>query len=256
MIIMKDLKQLKKVRLTLEEIEEFYNVKDYNSLAIIVKKLIEEKVISPQIASKTNGKNPTLYKRYSLIKKEVDNSKYEDEIRNELFLGFDISYYKSHIDLYKTDRKYVIGLSNYLRSNKQNSNISISINELSFEIWEEEKFLKDGRGKTIIKNVGLDIEDFKFYTTPEPFVFYSFSKHEKQRVLIIENKDTWYSIRKLMLNGCNNVLGTAIDTIIYASGKGRFKGLLEYNLMVEEYLKYPREVLYWGDIDLDRKSVV
>ncbi|MBU3180205.1 hypothetical protein [Clostridium psychrophilum] len=240
---MKDIKQLKKIRLTLEEIEKFYSVKDYNSLAILIKKLIEEKIIVPIKASKTNGQNPALYKRYSLVKKEEDNSKYEDEIRNELYIGFDMAYYKSHIGLYKRDRKYVIGLSNYIRVNKQKSDISISINELSFEIWQEEKFLKDGRGKTIIKNVGLDIEKFNFYTTPEPFVFYSFSKQNKQRVLIIENKDTWYSIRKLMHNGCNNVLGTAIDTIIYASGKGRFKGLLEYNLMVEEYLRYPREVL-------------
>jgi len=250
-IILRNLKELKKPRLTLSDIEKFYNIKDYAELGVLIEKLILTGVIVPVIASKKNMKAPSLYRRYSLVKTIEDNDEYIKEIRNELFIDFNISYYLAHINIYKDDREYIIELSNYLKNNRQNLSIPASINERSFEIWGKEKFLKDDRGQTIIKNVGLNVEDFNFYYTPEPFVFFSFSKCEKQRVLIIENKDTWYSIRKLMLEGENNILGTSIDTIIYASGKGRFKGMLEYDLMVEEYLRNPKEVLYWGDIDYE-----
>ncbi|MCB2290817.1 DUF2220 domain-containing protein [Clostridium sp. CS001] len=248
---MRNLNELNKTRLDLTDIEKFYNISEYRELVPLINELIEKGVIIPTKKSKTNGKDPWLFTRYTLVKVEENNTDHINEIKNELFIGLNTSYYLSHIDLYKADREYVIELSNYLRNNRQSLSVPVSINERSFEIWGKEKFLKDSRGQTIIKNVGLNIEDFNFYYTPEPFVFFSFTKCENQRVLIIENKDTWYSIRKLMLEGDNNILGTYIDTIIYASGKGRFKGLLEYDLMVEKYLRNPKEVLYWGDIDYE-----
>lgn len=248
---MKNLNQLKKVRLELTEIEKFYNIKDYPVLAELISELIKNNVITPIKSSKTNGRFPSLYKRYSLVKVEKDNTVYIDEIKNELFIDFDITYYLSHIDTYIDDREYVLGLSNYFKTNRQNISVPASINERSFEIWGKEKFLKDGRGKTILKNLALDIKDLNVYSTPEPFVCFSFSKKEKQRVLIIENKDTWYSIRKLMIEGNNDILGVPVDTIIYGAGKGIFNSLLEYDLIVEDYLKKPKEVLYWGDIDYE-----
>lgn len=251
-VIMKDLKELNKVRIDLSDIEKFYNIKDYLLLYNLVNKLLEDNIIKPIKKSKTNGKYPTLYNRYSLVKKEEDdNTEYINEIKNELFIGFDITYYISHIEAYKSDREYVLGLSNYLKANRKSLSVPVSINERSFEIWGKEKFLKDGRGKTLLKNVGIILNDLNYYYTPEPFVCFSFSKNKDQRVLIIENKDTWYSIRKLMIEGVNNILGTNIDTVIYGSGKGIYNSLLEYNLIVEDYLKNPKEILYWGDIDYE-----
>jgi len=85
-ITLNDLKELKKTILKLEEIEKFYNVNDYILLAGLIKELIKDGVITPVILSKTNGKDPSLYKRYSLVKKTEDNEEYIKEIKNELYL--------------------------------------------------------------------------------------------------------------------------------------------------------------------------
>jgi len=248
---MRDLRELNKVRLDLLEIERFYNIKEYPELVNLIKELMEKCVIVPAKTSKTNGKNPWLFKKYNLVKIGENITDYINEIKNELHIGLNTVYYLSHIDVYKTDRDYVIELSNYLRNHKHHLNVPVSINERSFEIWGEEKFLKNGRGKTILKNVTYNIENLNFYATPEPFTFFSFNKEANQRILIIENKDTWYSIRKLMRENSNDVFGVQIDTIIYGAGKGIFNSLIEYDLIEQEYLKSPKEVLYWGDIDYE-----
>lgn len=248
---MKDLKELNKVRIDLYDIEKFYNIKEYEDLVVLVNKLIADNIISPTKTSKINGKHPWLYKRYRLIEVEEVNIDYINEIRNELYIGLNTEYYLFHIEVYKNDREHVLALSNFLRNHKQSLDIAVSINERSFEIWGEEKFLKNGRGKTILKNVAYDIDNLNFYSTPEPFTFYSFSTNPNQRILIIENKDTWYSIRKSMKEGNNDILGVCVDTIIYGAGKGIFNSLIEYDLIEQEYLKKPKEVLYWGDIDYE-----
>lgn len=49
---------------------------------------------------------------------------------------------------------------------------------------------KDG-GKTILKHCGLSEDKLNFYTTSEPFAYYTVHKQVTQTVLIIENKDTF-----------------------------------------------------------------
>jgi len=55
-IILKDLKELKKIKLKLEEIENFYNVDDYKLLGELIEELIRTGIILPVIRSKKNGK--------------------------------------------------------------------------------------------------------------------------------------------------------------------------------------------------------
>ncbi|MFA6941955.1 MAG: Wadjet anti-phage system protein JetD domain-containing protein, partial [Clostridiaceae bacterium] len=93
------------------------------------------------------------------------------------------------------------------------------------------------------------------YRTPEPFVYFSSNKSINQVVLIIENKDTWYTLRKLMLEGKNTFLGEKIDTIIYGAGKNIEKSLEEYEYTVEKYLLNPAKVYYFGDLDYEGISI-
>jgi hypothetical protein len=131
----------------------------------------------------------------------------------------------------------------------------MAINERSFSLFGEEKFLKDGYGKTILKNLGLTIEQMNYYETPEPFVYFSRTKDQGQNVLIIENKDTWYSIRKLMIEGQEVFLGKRVFTIIYGSGKNIENAMADYEETVEPYLLHPNQILYWGDIDYEGISI-
>jgi len=199
--------------------------------------------------------NPPLYNKYKVMLLKEDNQNLIDEINYTLHFSFNKSYYLNNIYKYKEDRPYIDSLTTYFRENKLKLDTPMSINERSYDIWGEEKFLKDGSGKRILKNLGIIIEDLNVYSTPEPFVYFSANKSLEQRVLILENKDTWYTLRKLMLEGENIFIGESIDTIIYGAGKGIEKSLEDFEATAPEYFRSPIELLYWGDIDYEGISI-
>jgi hypothetical protein len=199
--------------------------------------------------------NPPLYNKYRVIKKEEDLKHLEEEINYNFPLNFSREFYLNNIKKYEVDKLYIEKLIYYYRNKKEELNIPMSINERSFSIWKEEKFLKDGGGKSILSNLGIPLETLNIYTTPEPFVYFTNNKNTKQNVLILENKDTWYTIRKLMIEGQNKFLGENIDTIIYGRGKNIERSLEEYEFTVEEHLLNPDRVLYWGDIDYEGMGI-
>nr|WP_298844959.1 Wadjet anti-phage system protein JetD domain-containing protein [uncultured Clostridium sp.] len=235
----------------LNDIQEYFKLYDYKDLMNFISVEKQQGRISEVKSSKTNGMNPPLYNKYKLLPLKEDNKNYIEEINYLLYFSFSKNYYLNNINKYKEDRTYINDLTSYFRENKLKLEIPMSINERSYDIWGEEKFLKDGGGKSILKNLGIIIEELNIYRTPEPFVYFSSNKSIHQRVLILENKDTWYTLRKLMLEGENMFIGEKIDTIIYGAGKGIEKSLEDFETTVPEYLRIPIELLYWGDIDYE-----
>ncbi|MVX66567.1 hypothetical protein GKZ28_23135 [Clostridium chromiireducens] len=233
------------------ELQEYFKIDDYPKFAKIVKELVANGTLSEVKSSKLNGMDPPLYNKYRVNQNEEDLKHLEEEIIYNFPLEFGRDFYLKNLKKYETDREYIISLGDYFRNNKNELYIPMSMNERSFSIWGIEKFLKDGNGQNILKNLGLSLEGLNVYTTPEPFVYFSSRKEKNQKVLIIENKDTWYTIRKLMIDGQSAFLGESIDTIIYGSGKNIEKALEEYEYTVEPYLLNPLSVLYWGDIDYE-----
>jgi hypothetical protein len=251
MRIIKTIRDFNKKILKLNEIQEYFKLYDYKDLIDFITMKKQQDELLEVSSSKTNGMNPPLYNKYKVLPLKEDNKDFIDEINYALYFSFNKTYYLSNIDKYKEDRTYINALTSYYRENKLKLNLPMSINERSYDIWGEEKFLKDGSGKRILKNLGIIIEDLNVYRTPEPFVYFSANKSTEQRVLILENKDTWYTIRKLMLEGINIFIGEKIDTIIYGAGKGIEKSLEDFEATAPEYLKNPIELLYWGDIDYE-----
>lgn len=251
MSIIKTIQDFNKKILKLNEIQEYFKLYNYNDLIVFITMKIHQGELLEVSSSKTNGMNPPLYNKYKVLPLKEDNKDFIDEINYALYFSFNKTYYLSNIDKYKEDRTYINSLTSYFRENKLKLNTPMSINERSYDIWGKEKFLKDGSGKRILKNLGIIIEDLNVYRTPEPFVYFSANKSTEQKVLILENKDTWYTIRKLMLEGINIFIGEKIDTIIYGAGKGIEKSLEDFEATAPEYLRNPTELLYWGDIDYE-----
>ena len=65
-------------------------------------------------------------------------------------------------------------------------------------------------GQRLLKNVGLTVDDLNIYETAEPLAYYSVSKETPQNILIIENKDTFYSLRKFLIERHPRILGCSI----------------------------------------------
>ena len=239
-------------KVTLDEIEKAYKITDYRDLYLLIEKLINNNEIEPIKNSGGNGKKPTLYKRYRIVNEEEDLSGYIDELDYKLVSRFNISYYKKNIKKYIEHRKYILLLNSFIKNNEEMLRIPLSMNERSFQIWGREKFLQKEEGKLILKNLGIDLKYLNYYDTSEPLAYYSRSKKSPQNILIVENKDTYYTIRKYLINSSSTILGVDIDTVIYGGGKGIIKAFNDYEISVEEYLTNKNNTIYYfGDLDYE-----
>lgn len=249
---MKNIRNYKKNTITLDEIQNFYKINDYDILYKTVNELIDDEKLNPVKASGSNGRNPEMYKKYRIIRKEEDFSSYLDEINFKLCAEFDVSYYKKHLNKYKENRKYILMLNEFLLNKRDCLKSCISMNERSFQIWNREKFLQKEEGKTILKNLNFDLNTLNYYDTSEPLAYYSKTKKTPQNVLIIENKDTYYTFRKHLIKNKENIFDIEIDTVIYGAGKNIIKAIDDFHISVEEHVCDKRNTIYYfGDLDYE-----
>ena len=239
-------------RISLHEIEKQYKIQQYNDLYGKVLELIENERIKPVKASGRNGKRPALYKEYWVIEQSEDNTLYVEELSYQLVPMISTQYYLKHIQQYKEDREWVLQLNQYLRNNRAALQITESMNDRSFEIWHREKFLKEEQGKKILKRCGMSLEQLNLYDTTEPLAYYVHTKSTPQNMLIVENKDTFYSMRRHLLSGEDSICGCHIGTIIYGAGKGILRSFQDFSLCAEPYMREMENALYYfGDLDYE-----
>ncbi|MGL5414251.1 MAG: Wadjet anti-phage system protein JetD domain-containing protein [Clostridium sp.] len=223
--------------------EEFYN---------LINKFVNEEKLVPVKSSGGNGKKPTLYKKYRVVVQEESYEEFLDELNFKLSTRFNLDYYRKNLNKYKEHREYILRLSQFFKTNFELLNVEISMNERSFQIFKREKFIQKELGKTILKNLCIDLKTLNYYETSEPIAYFSVHKNERQNILLIENKDTYYTLRRHLLNGYTEVLGVKIDTVMYGAGKSVNKAFKDFNISVEKYLtSKENKILYFGDLDYE-----
>jgi len=195
-----------------------------------------------------NGKIPSLFLKYKIIKSLEQKTDYAAEIRTLCDL-INIEEYLNKQNIYEKHRKLLIPLNAFLVKHRKELDIPISKNERAYQIWNDEKILDNSLCKSIIKWNNLEGK-LNYYLTPEPFFDYIHSKKEKMNILIVENKDTWYSLRKV-INGLKKdcyLFGIEIDGVLYGEGNKitKEKVLEEYETEVMQRECY---FFYWGDLD-------
>lgn len=239
-------------RISLEKIESQYEITSYQELCKKVLELLENEEIRPLKASGTNGKKPALYKEYWIIEKTRDNSLLIEELSYLYVPSISTDYYLKHLEQYQEDRPWVLLLNQYLKTNREDLKTPQSMNERSFAIWKREKFLKEEQGKKILKRCGISMEMLNLYETTEPLSYYVHIREVPQNMLIVENKDTFYSMRKHLLSGENQIFGISVGTLIYGAGKGILRSFEDFNLCAEPYMREKRNTIYYfGDLDYE-----
>ncbi len=239
-------------RISLDELLRSCRNLSYEQQYQYVLSLISEEKVKPLKASGTNGKHPALYREYWKIEPERDYYEYEDELKYRLHPLISVDYYLSHLERYEQDRVWILMLSEYLKQKRERLNYKESMNERSFEIWGREKFLSREQGKRILKNCRLDGDFLNIYQTTEPLAYYSHTREVPQNMLILENKDTFYSMRRHLLEGNDRILGMKAGTLIYGAGKGILRTFLDFKLCVEPYMTDKKNVIYYfGDLDYE-----
>lgn len=245
-------KMFSKRKVSLEEIQSLYKIKDYSELVEFVHDLLAKEIITPVKSAKKNGKSPALPVSYHVIEPQLENTKWEEELQFKLSPKLDPSYYLKHIDKYEKDRDMIWKLNQYIGNDMYSKKQSVSLNERSFDIWGREKYLGKEGGITLLKNLGLELACLQVYQTAEPIAYYSHTKACPQNIIIIENKDTFYSMRKFLIEGNNSILDMKIGSLIYAGGKGISRSMSELELCVEPYLSnQENRFYYFGDLDYE-----
>ena len=239
-------------KILLEKLLDNCKEQEYQKQYEYIINLLEEKKIKPVKASRLNGKSPALYREYWLLEETKDYSNFIEELRYQIIPDISVDYYLRHLESYEADREWVLQLNKYLKERKETLQFKVSANERSFEIWGREKFLSKGQGRRILKRCGLEMSFFNIYETTEPLAYYSRTRNVPQNLLILENKDTFFSMRRRLLEGNETILGIKIDTLIYGAGKGIFRSFEDFDLCVEPYMKAAgNQIYYFGDLDYE-----
>lgn len=262
-------------RITLELLIKQHPSNTYEQQYQRILKLIEDGKLKPVKASGVNGKKPALYREYWILEEKPDYSVWLDELKYSLHPAVFIDYYLSHPEIYVQERWAVKRLSDYLKEQEGNMCCPESVNERSFEIWGQEKFLKKGPGRKILKHCGLDIGFLNVYETTEPLAYYVHTREVPQNLLILENKDTFFSMRKHLMEFCEEpnrvsgefnaafreagvacrqreILGVPIGTLIYGAGKGILKSFRDFEFCAEPYMRAKgNSIFYFGDLDYE-----
>ena len=233
----------------IEELMKMAGHIDYHTFVQIIEEHIHNGILDPVKSSGKNGRRPALFNKYR-IKKPETNYDYILEKIKLLHPKFNHSKYAKHPEMYAKYEKEIDQLNQFLWEKEHLLEVPLSINERSFQIWGEEKLLKDKSTiNSIFKYNDWDLSFLNYYETPEPFFEYIFANEGQMNVLIIENKDTWFTLRKIMRENQVHNLYRPYHVLLYGEGKkiiSRNKRLQEYDKLLEGS---QNSYYYFGDLD-------
>lgn len=231
----------------IDDLRDLCNPKEKTELYSVISNLISEGILLPVRSSGTNGNRlKPLYLKYKIAPLKEDPEQYITQIQR-LHPKLIANGYLSKKPLeYKKREDFILSLNKYI-SNPVDRNF-MSRRERSLVIFGDEKALDNNL--SFITALGLTGSDLFYYTTPEQcFADYIPKRSDEMVLLICENKDIWFNIRRLMFEGNKNIIfGTHIDGVIFGdgnevTGKGKFSGYAEY--LCSDRVSF----LYCGDVD-------
>lgn len=241
-----------KKSITLEDLTDILKVEASDAKTIFdkVSELIDASILEPVKNSGHNGNlRYPLFKKYRILVKAELSEDVEKQIRQLHPALCKSGYLSSHVQEYLKHREVIDCLNAFFFSKKARE--PISRKERSFEIFGREKVLDNPAVKSLLRHLEISESDLGFYNTPE-YCFHDYIPERKNdlTLLICENKDIWFNIRRCMFEDrFKSLFGVAIDGVVYGNGNkvsNKAGALVEY----VRFMGNPNVTfLYWGDID-------
>lgn len=249
-----------KAFVTEQELFEGLRCISYEALHARVSELVAQNRLSPVRSSGVNGRIPSLFKRYRIIREQESSPSYQHEI-TKLHALFHIEGYLDDPARYAAHRELLLPLNDALGNRPHWFSSRMSLNEKSFLLYGDEKRLVRERRKmeAILAFNRLPWSLFQAYETPEPFFSWNLAMEQPASgvtasVLVLENKDIWYTLmdisREYQLSG---LFTENVTCLIYGEGN---KVCREHGSLTE-YLDqaYPGartgRIWYAGDLDAE-----
>lgn len=242
------LKSWDKKTISLSELGNLLHTSSDAELCNLVSDAVASGLLTAVKNAGTNGnRSYPLYLKYRITISED----YSDALSEIALLHPALNkagYLRSKPEMYIKFRVQLQKLNIYLFNTQPG--VSVSKKERSFEIFGEEKQLDDAAFRGLLDRLDLTSDVLRYYETPE-YCFNDYIPRRKDQMvlLILENKDIWFNIRRRMYeDDAREILGIHIDGVVYGSGNrvSKIGALSEYtHFMGADSVKY----LYWGDID-------
>lgn len=231
------LQSLKGVRISVDTLIEKTQAESYTDAAQMIRAIEEKGMIQRIESSGSNGRFPMLYQRYRLLTKPASSSPAKDEVQREL-LGLHpkikTEHYAKYRQVYTRHRSVILKISEFLKRCDREDVPYVAINERSFEWFKDEKYLHSvihskeadsstpHRTSSFLSRLGLTLDDLRVYESNESFFYYytPFTSCPAQ-FLIIENKDTYVTLQKLLIEQQTLAfkgLDIPITGVIYGEG--------------------------------------
>ncbi|WMJ89758.1 Wadjet anti-phage system protein JetD domain-containing protein [Anaerocolumna sp. MB42-C2] len=247
---MPDINKIKSKFFTYLDVMKAFHISDYVELKAIIEEWIAEDKIIPVKKRGMTSFIPRIYSEYKKVTKKEDYKEYEKEIR-KLHPDMDITRYLKNPKQFIENKEKIIKLSEYLWNNRETLSYNMSVKERSYDIWRNEKFLESAAGKQICSWNHLNNDYLNCFYAPESFFFLDLHVNSPiVTALVIENKDTWYSLGKSLKQSEKKILfDVQIDIIIYGEGNKATKPEALGKFM-DEITDRPYRILYAGDIDI------
>lgn len=242
------LQSWKKKTISKSELESSLHTSSDTELCNLVSDAVDKGLISPVKTSGTNGNRAyPIYLKYritivedynealsaiSMLHPAIIKSGYL-QAKPELYLKYEAQFQKLNHYLFQTQ-----------------ASTPVSRKERSFAIFDEEKQLDDSSFHGLLERLGITAEVLCYYDTPEYcFNDYIPERKAQMKLLICENKDIWFNIRRRIYeDSVRNIFGVRIDGVVYGSGNkvSELGALSAYTqFMGADSIRY----FYWGDID-------
>ncbi len=220
----------------------------------VIRMYIDHGVLKPLKSATPLQQYGRLPDRYTISREFIaeDGASLSREHLDELLSlspPIDIDYYATHSEHYVRDREHILRINDLIR---QCDSEELTANERSYLLFGDEKAITMPKeasvdGDVIIRNLKLTLSDIKAKRVFEPFVsiqknFYVSEGIPQRSVLIVENKDTFWTLQNAVMSG--EIAG--VHLIIYGEGNAILKKF-EY---IQTIGGTPEdEYFYFGDID-------
>lgn len=220
---------------------------NYDTCAKFIEYLISEDVISKR-GNKTNGRELSL--NYNIKREKIKFSEQDKRLLMSLD-KINTGYYTNRPKEFMEDKDILVKINSFLR---QSDVAPLSLNERSYEIFKNEKAIKNLDKKTHVQNVLYRIKAnqsiFRYVDNGTPllsFVYPNFYIKKSRKILIIENLDTYWSMHRALSSVVHN-----IDMLVFGQGYSvtkNLKGCLLYDINSED------RISYYGDLDLEGVNI-